>query len=168
MKRALFASVVALICACGSSGSNGNGGTGGNGGGGGTGGGAGSSTDMSASAGNDAGMTLPPDMLPAYGCNALNTCLDACTDQTSCTLCIQSATSNARTLYSAVSRCVRRLCFPHPDGGAAPCTNGGGTPSTECNQCQDDSLKMTGSCGSDTTYCGQCYAAYSACLADKP
>lgn len=167
MKRALFASVVALICACGSSGTNGNGGngTGGNGGGSGT---TGGGTDMSASAGHDAAMSLPPDMQPAYGCNALSNCLDACTDQASCTLCIASSTSQAKMLYQAASRCVRALCYPHPDGGPAPCTQGGGTPSADCTTCQDDSIKMQGSCGSDTNYCGKCYTQYAACLADKP
>jgi hypothetical protein len=168
MKRALFASVVALLCACGGS-NGGGGGTGGNGGGGtGTGGGG---TDMSAGAGSDAGMTLPPDMLPAYGCNALNSCLDACTDQASCQLCLQSSTQQARMLYQAASRCVRQACYPHADAGMAPCSNGGGgggTPSAECMTCTTDVLMMAGSCGADTKYCGSCYAQYQACLNDKP
>jgi hypothetical protein len=160
----MFAAIALLIAGCG--GSNGN--TGGNGGTGGTGGGDGSGMDLSASASSDAGMSLPPDMQPAYGCHALSGCEDACTDQTSCLLCIQSATKNAQMLYQAETRCIRRLCFPHPDGGAAPCAQGGGTPSAQCTQCEDDSIKMTGSCGADTTYCGSCYAAYSACEADLP
>jgi len=147
---------------CGSSNNNG---TGGNGGGNG-----GDGVDMSAAAGGggDLAMTLPPDMQPAYGCHALAGCLDACTDQASCGLCLQSATMPARQLYQTLSRCVRRECFPHPDGGPAPCTNGGGTPSPQCTMCQDDSIKMTGSCGGDTMYCGTCYSAYSACEADLP
>ena len=165
MKRAFtMMSVAALLVAgCGSS-ANGNGnGDGGNGTG-----GNGSSTDMAAPPGSDLAMTLPPDMQPAYGCHALAACFDACTDQASCGLCIQSATSNARTLYLAVSRCVRRQCYPHPDGGPAPCTQGGGTPSAECTACLDDTIKATGSCGSDTMYCGTCYSEYSACEADLP
>ena len=113
-------------------------------------------------------MTLPPDMQPAYGCHALDGCLNACTDQASCNLCIQSATTMAKQLYQAATRCVRKICFPHPDGGPAPCVQGGGTQPPECTTCQDDSLKMTGSCGADTTYCGTCYAQYSACEADLP
>jgi hypothetical protein len=155
-------SVVALfVCGCGSSGNNN--GTGGNGGGGGDGG-----ADMAAPPGSDLAMTLPPDMQPAYGCHALAACLDACTDQASCGLCIQSSTSQARTLYQAASRCVRRECFPHPDGGAAPCMQGGGTPTPQCTACQDDAIKPTGSCGADTMYCGTCYSQYSACEADLP
>jgi hypothetical protein len=162
----MLAAAALLVAGCGGSNNNG---TGGNGGSGGSGGGGGSSgVDMSATASGDAGMTLPPDMQPAYGCHALSGCEDACTDQQSCLLCIQSATSNARKLYQAETRCIRSECFPHPDGGAAPCAQGGGTPSAQCTQCQDDSIKMTGSCGADTTYCGTCYAAYSACQADLP
>jgi hypothetical protein len=154
----------ALVGGCGSSGNNN--GSGGNG----SGGDGGGDVDMSAAAGGstDLGMTLPPDMQPAYGCHALAACVDACTDQASCGLCVASATQQARMLYNTASRCVRRECFPHPDGGAAPCTNGGGTPSAGCTQCQDDSIKMTGTCGADTTYCGTCYAAYAACEADTP
>jgi len=170
MKRALFASVVALLCACGSSGTNDNGGTGGNGGSGGTGGSSGSGADMSAVAGNDAGVMLPPDMLPAYGCNALNTCLDTCSDQTSCGLCLASATSQARMLYQAAARCERQACYPHPDAGMSPCTGGGGggTPSPQCTTCTTDIFKMAGTCGSDTQYCGSCYTQLQNCLNDKP
>ena len=124
---------------------------------------------MSASASGDAGMTLPPDMQPAYGCHALSGCVDSLHRPDELPLCAsQSATKNAQMLYQAETRCVRKLCFPHPDGGAAPCSQGGGTPSAQCTQCEDDSIKMTGSCGADTTYCGSCYAAYSACQADLP
>ena len=163
MIRSLTMTILGVVCfiGCGSSGSNnGNGGNGGDG------------VDMSAassgSGGGDLAMTLPPDMQPAYGCHALAGCLDACTDQTSCGLCLASATMQARTLYQAASRCVRRECFPHPDGGPAPCSNGGGTPSQDCTTCQNDSIKMAGSCGSDTLYCGTCYSQYSACEADLP
>ncbi len=163
MKRALFASVVALLCACGSSSTDGTG-TGGNGG---TGGTSGGGADMSASAGQDAAMSLPPDMLPAYGCNSLNACIDGCSSQSCYLTCYQSATSQAQMLYQAAARCVRQLCAPKGDAGTGPCS-GGGTPTPECTQCQDDSIKMQGSCGSDTTYCGKCYAQYSACIANKP
>ncbi|HXU67880.1 MAG TPA: hypothetical protein VN947_01060 [Polyangia bacterium] len=151
-----------VFLGCG--GSNNNNGTGGNGGTGGSG-----SGDMSGAAGGggDMAMTLPPDMQPAYGCHALAACEDACTDQASCTLCQQSATKQARQLYQAASRCVRNECFPHPDGGPAPCTFSGGTPSADCTACQDDSIKMAGTC-TETTYCGTCYSQYAACEADLP
>lgn len=165
MTRILTMLGVAALVAAGCGGSNSNSGSGGNGSGD---GGGGTSGDLSAAANSDAGMSLPPDMQPAYGCHALAGCLDSCTDQASCGLCIQSATSHARMLYQKVSRCVRGECFPHPDGGAAPCMQGGGTPSAECTQCQDDSIKMSGSCGADTMYCGTCYSAYSSCEADLP
>ena len=129
MTRILTMLGVAALVAAGCGGSNSNSGSGGNGsgdGGGGTGG------DLSAAANSDAGMSLPPDMQPAYGATRSAGCLDSCTDQASCGLCIQSATSHARMLYQKVSRCVRGECFPHPDGGAAPCMQGGGTPSAEC------------------------------------
>jgi len=155
-------SVVALLVGgCGSSGNNGSGGNGGGGGGDGT-------ADLAAPPGSDLAMTLPPDMQPAYGCHALAACLDACTDQTSCGLCIQSSTSQARMLYQAATRCVRRECYPHPDGGPAPCMQGGGTPTPQCTACTGDAIKPTGSCGADTMYCGTCYSQYSACEADLP
>ncbi len=158
MKRVLIAGVVALLCACGTSGNNsdGGGGAGGNGGGG----------DMSASAG-DLAMTVPPDMLPAYGCHALTACVATCMDQTCIQNCGAAATSQAKTLYNAVRSCVRRVCNPHPDAGPAPCS-GGGTPSAQCTQCRNDVLKMTGTCGADTMWCGQCYAEYSACQNNTP
>ncbi len=159
----LLSVLALLVASCGSSDNNGNGGNGGNGSGDG-----GNGTDMSAATSSDAGVTLPPDMQPAYGCHALAGCLDTCTDQTSCNLCNQSSTSQARMLYQAVSRCVRRTCYPRPDGGSAPCMQGGGTPSAECTACQNDSIKMSGSCGTDTMYCGACYSAYSACEANLP
>ncbi|MGZ3425212.1 MAG: hypothetical protein ACXVCV_01125 [Polyangia bacterium] len=155
--------ITLLVAGCGSS-SNGN--TGGNGGGGG--GDGTSGMDLSAVAGSDMASTLPPDMQPAYGCHALAACVDACTDQTSCSLCISSSTAAARQLYQTLTRCVRRICYPHPDGGPAPCVQGGGTQPPECTTCQDDSIKMTGSCGADTTYCGTCYSAYAACEASTP
>jgi hypothetical protein len=156
-----------FLVGCGSTNNNGSGGNGGSGGTGGTGG---TGTDMTAANGDgaDLAMTLPPDMQPAYGCHALAGCIDACTDQASCSLCIQSSTQHAGMLYQTLTRCVRRECFPHPDGGPAPCTNGGGTPSAECTACQSDSIKMSGTCGADTTYCGTCYTQYSACQADTP
>jgi hypothetical protein len=152
-----------LVAGCGN-GSNGN--TGGNGGG--SGGDGGDGSDLSAAAGSDLASTLPPDMQPAYGCHALDACLNACTDQASCGLCISSSTTAARQLYQAVTRCVRKTCYPQPDGGAAPCNQGGGTQPPACTTCQDDSLKMAGSCGADTLYCGTCYSAYAACEASLP
>ena len=152
-----------LVAGCGTSNNN----TGGNGGSGGDGGGA-VGMDLSAAASGDMPMSLPPDMQPAYGCHALAACLQACTDQTSCGLCIQSSTTMAKQLYQAVTRCVRKLCFPHPDGGPAPCVQGGGTQPPECATCEGDSLKMTGSCGGDTMYCGTCYSQFSACEANLP
>jgi hypothetical protein len=157
----LLGLITLLSGGCGSSGNNN---TGGNGGGTGSDG-----VDMSAaSSSTDLAASGPIDMSPAYGCHALAACLDACTDQASCTLCIQSATTMARSLYNTVSKCVRRTCFPHPDGGPAPCTQGGGTQPPECTTCQDDSIKMTGSCGADTLYCGACYSAYATCEANTP
>jgi len=161
MIRAIAILGCTLALGCGSSGNNGSGGNGGGDGG-------SDGSDMAAPPGSDLAMTLPPDMQPAYGCHALSGCLDACTDQASCGLCIQSATMQARTLYQALSRCVRRQCFPHPDGGPAPCAQGGGTPSPQCTMCQDDSIKATGSCGADTVNCGTCYMQNSACQADLP
>ena len=114
-------------------------------------------------------MTLPPDMQPAYGCHALAACLDACTDQTSCTpLPTERDHPGEEALPGRHRAACRRECFPHPDGGPAPCTQGGGTPSAECTACQADSIKMTGTCGADTTYCGTCYSQYAACEADLP
>jgi hypothetical protein len=122
---------------------------------------------MSAEAGDLAG-TLPPDMQPEYGCHELAACEDACSDQQSCQLCQESATSQARMLYRSATRCVQRECYPVPDGGPAPCTFGNGTPSADCTTCLDDAIKMSGSCGADTTYCGACYTQYAACEADLP
>ena len=155
-------SVVALLVAgCGSSGNNG---SGGNGGGNGTDG-----ADMSAAAGSDMTSVVPPDMQPAYGCHALEACIAACNGSQTCIgACAQSATTQALTLAQALSRCVRRECFPHPDGGPAPCMSGGGTPSAQCTMCENDSIKAAGSCGADTVYCGSCYTAYSACEANTP
>ena len=79
-----IAVVALLVAGCGANGNNGDGGGGGNSGGNG-------SADLSAAAGSDMTMTLPPDMQPAYGCHALAGCLAACSDQTTCGLCIQSA-----------------------------------------------------------------------------
>ena len=162
LRTSLVLGLTLAFLGCGSSSNNG---TGGNGGGGGTAGGG----DMSASAGGgaDMSMMLSPDLQPAYGCHDLAACEDACTDQTSCTLCVQSSTSHARQLYQAAARCVRSECFPHADGGPAPCTFGGGTPSADCTACQADSIKMTGTC-TETTYCGACYTQYAACEADLP
>ena len=163
----LVLSATLLVIGCGSSSNNGDaGGNGGNGS---------DSSDMSAAmsggGGGDLAMTLPPDMQPAYGCHALDGCLNACTDQASCGLCIQSATPAARKLYQQAQRCVTNLCYPHADAGPAPCTGGqggGGTPSADCTACQDDSIKMSGTCGADTKYCGTCYTQYAACVADLP
>jgi hypothetical protein len=162
MIRSLTILGFVFFIGCGSSNNNG---TGGNGGGSG-----GDGTDMSAATGGggDLAMTLPADMQPAYGCHALLACRNACSDQTSCNLCLQSATQQALGLYGMLRNCIRRTCNPHPDGGPAPCTNGGGTPSPQCTMCQDDTIKMTGSCGSDTMYCGACYSSYSACEANLP
>ncbi len=154
----------AFFVGCGGSGDKSDGGgTGGNAGSGGTGGG-----DMSAAASTDMAGTLPPDMQPEYGCHALAACEDSCTDQASCALCQESATSMARMLYRAATRCVQKECYPVPDGGPAPCSFGNGTPSTDCNNCLNDSLMMSGTCGTDTTYCGTCYAQYAACEANTP
>ena len=162
MNRAfMFLSVVTLLVAgCGSSSNNNN--TGGNGSDGGNG------TDMSAAASSDMTMSLPPDMQPAYGCHALAACINAATDQASFNLCVSSSTSNAKQLYQAVTRCVRKICYPHPDAGPAPCVQGGGTQPPECTTCVNDSIKMTGSCGADTMYCGSCYSQFSACEANLP
>lgn len=161
IRTSMILGLTLVFLGCG--GSNNNNGTGGNGGTGGT------SGDMSAASGGgtDLAMTLPPDMQPAYGCHALDACLNACTDKASCSLCQMSATPQALKLYQAASRCVSRLCFPHPDAGPAPCTFGGGTPSADCTACQDDSIKMAGTC-TETTYCGSCYTQYAACEADLP
>jgi hypothetical protein len=113
-------------------------------------------------------MSLPADMQPAYGCHSLAACINAATDQTSFNLCVSSSTMMAKQLYNAATRCVRKICFPHPDGGPAPCVQGGGTQPPACTTCQDDSIKMTGSCGADTMYCGSCYSQYAACEADLP
>jgi len=147
-----------LVAGCGGNGDNGGDGGGGSGGG----------MDLSASASDMSG-TLPADMQPAYGCHALAACRAACspTDQTCGSNCSASSTMQARTLYQAVQRCVRRECYPVPDGGPAPCTFGG-TPSAACTTCLADTIKATGSCGADTTYCGTCYMAYSACESDLP
>jgi len=152
--------VALLVAGCGGDGDNG-----GNGGSGSTGGG----MDLSASAGNDMSSTLPGDMQPAYGCHALEACVTACAGNQTCIgTCAQSSTMQAITLANAMTRCRRRQCNPVPDGGPAPCTNGGGTPSPECLTCQQDVFKATGTCGADTTYCGGCYMQYTACQADLP
>jgi hypothetical protein len=165
MIRTLSLLGLVFVLGCGSSSNNGNGGNGGGSGG----GGGDAGIDMSAAAGSDLAMTLPADMQPAYGCHALLACLNACgTDQTACNLCLQSATMQGLGLYGTMRNCVRRTCNPHPDGGPAPCTNGAGTPSPECTMCRADAIKMTGSCGSDTMYCGACYSQYSACEANLP
>jgi hypothetical protein len=153
-------SVVALLVAgCGSSGDNGDGGGGAGGNG---------SGDLSAAAGSDLSMTLPPDMQPAYGCHALDACISACTSNTCAGQCAASSTMNAQMLYFALRGCQRRECFPVPDGGPAPCMKGGGTPTPACTMCQADILKMAGTCNGDTMYCGACYSQYSACQADLP
>jgi hypothetical protein len=150
----------ACFLGCGGNNDKGDGG----GGSGGTGGG-----DLSASMGDDMAGMLPPDLQPAYGCHELAACEDACTDAASCMLCTESATMMARTLYRTATRCVQRECYPVPDGGPAPCSfNGGGTPSADCTACLTDSIKMSGSCGADTTYCGACYTQYAACEANTP
>ncbi len=168
MKRAFTlmsaVAVAMLVAGCGSSGNNG---TGGNGGGGGT-GGAGGEIDMSAPPGSDLSMTLPPDMQPAYGCHALAACVATCTSTSCFTTCAQSSTTQAVQLYQALRSCIRKECNPHPDAGPAPCTNGGGNPSPQCQMCMADVVKATGSCGADTMYCGTCYSQYSACQANLP
>jgi hypothetical protein len=141
--------VVALLCACGQSTTNDNPGTGGNGG---------DQPDLSAAAASDMAAATGADMQPAYGCHALEACVSACTSQTCLQTCQASATSKAKMLAQSLSRCLRTACYPHPDGGTAPCTNGGGTPSAACTQCLNDSVKMGGAC----------YAASSACSADLP
>ena len=149
-----------LVAGCGSSGNNGGGG-----GNGGTGGG----MDLSAG-GEDMSMTLAPDMSPALGCHGLELCIAACTagDTTCLNNCVQSATQMAIMLASNVRRCERRTCNPVPDGGPAPCMNGGGAPTPQCTMCQTDVFKMSGTCGADTTYCGACYTQYQACQANLP
>lgn len=167
MKRmfTMMSVVVLLVAGCGSSGNNGSGGNGGTGG---TGGGSGGVVDMSAAAGSDLAMTLPPDMQPAYGCHALTACLATCTSQSCFQLCAQSSTTQALMLYQALRSCERKECYPHPDAGPAPCTQGGGNPTPQCTMCLGDVIKATGSCGSDTMYCGTCYSQYSACEANLP
>lgn len=164
-RRFTMMSVLALLIAgCGSNGGNNGSGGNGNGGGSGTDG-----ADMSAAAGSDMASVVAPDMQPAYGCHALEACVAACNGNQTCVgACVQSATPQALTLGQAVTRCIRRECFPVPDGGPAPCTKGGGTPSPQCTMCQADVIKPTGSCGGDTMYCGTCYSAYAACQADLP
>jgi hypothetical protein len=165
MIRSLTLIGFVFFIGCGSSSNNG---SGGNGGGSGSDGGGGADLSATAGGGGDLAMTLPPDMQPAYGCHALLACLNACgTDPKTCNLCQQSATKQALQLAMMLRSCVRRTCNPHPDSGPAPCTNGG-TPSPECTMCEADSIKMTGSCGTDTMYCGTCYSAYSACEANLP
>ena len=124
--------------------------------------------DLAAPPGSDLAMTLPPDMQPAYGCHDLLACIASCTSNSCITACNQSATAHARMLDQAIRRCIRNECYPVPDAGAAPCTFGGGTPTPACTMCQADSIKTSGSCGSDTTYCGTCYTEYAACEADLP
>lgn len=152
-----------LVAACGSSGNNGNGGNGGSGDGG--------SVDLSGVVGGstDLAMSLPADMQPAYGCHALRSCLIACNGDTTCfNNCVASSTMMAQQLYLTALRCQRKVCNPHPDGGPAPCVQGGGAQPPECTTCRADVFKMTGSCGADTMYCGFCYSQYAACEANTP
>jgi hypothetical protein len=125
--------------------------------------------DLSAAAGSDLSMTLPPDMQPAYGCNALFACLSACTSFSCQQTCIASSTTMARSLYQKLRTCVRNECAPKGDAGTGPCSGaGGGNPTPQCTMCEDDSLKPAGSCGADTMYCGTCNAQYMACTANTP
>ncbi|HEX9101897.1 MAG TPA: hypothetical protein VF997_06820 [Polyangia bacterium] len=153
--------VALLVGGCGSNGNNGSGGNGGSDGG-------GSGMDLAAPPGSDLAMTLPADMQPAYGCHALAACVAGCTTQACFALCAQSSTMQALTMYQALRSCERKECYPHPDAGPAPCTQGGGTPTPQCTMCLGDVIKATGSCGADTTYCGTCYMQYSACQANLP
>ena len=155
----LVAVLALALAGCGDSADNGDGGSAGDGGG--------NGMDLAAPSGSDLGMTLPRDMQPAYGCHALAACRAACTGNSCAAMCNQSATSHARGLYQQVTHCVRNECFPSGDGGTAPCTQTG-PPSQQCTTCQSDSLKMSGTCGGDTTYCGACATEYAACEADLP
>lgn len=148
----------AVACGSGKGNDNGNGGTGGNGSGG---------ADLSAAASDLS--TSAADLAPLKGCKSLAACIDGCSDFGCANSCRSGSTQMAQVLYFQVLGCVRRVCYPHPDGGAAPCSQGGGG-SGACAQCQKDVIAQPGSCtgGGEPSWCGACASQYAACEADTP
>lgn len=109
------------------------------------------------------------DLATLTGCRGLELCYLGCQGNAGCQMtCRMNATTAGRKLARKLNDCRQVTCYAQ-DGGAAPCMMGV-APSAACTSCLKDTITMAGMCaaGGTPSWCGACYAEYTACAADLP
>ncbi len=116
-----------------------------------------------------ADLSTNDDLSTLTGCHGLELCLLACKGDTACQMtCRMNATTEAKKLAKALNDCRAATCDAG-DGGTGPCV-AGMPASASCTQCRMDSISAPGTCtgGGMPSWCGACYAEYTACAANLP